>query len=105
MLRNKEKALEAVYGKWGTRYRDHLIKHDKEKYYTLLSSRTLHEYITEVDLAADRLYEETVSRLIKQNSATEKLRKSNPELFEKIMKRINGEATETVCREVIFKGK
>ena len=96
-------ALEAIYGVWGTRYRHYLMRHDKVKYYTLLCSCVLHEHITEIDLRADRFYEETVNRLKKQKSVTEKLRISNPELWKKMMNKITDEATETVYREVIFK--
>ena len=69
----------------------------------LLCSCLLHEHITEVDLRADRFYEETVNRLKKQKSVTEKLRINNPELWKKMMNKITDEATETVYREVIFK--
>ena len=96
-------ALEAIYGVWGTRYRHYLMRHDKVKYYTLLCSCVLHEHITELDLRADRFYEETVNRLKKQKSVTEKLRINNPELWKKMMNKITDEATETVYREVIFK--
>ena len=96
-------ALEAIYGVWGTRYRHYLMRHDKVKYYTLLCSCVLHEHITEIDLRADRFYEETVNRLKKQKSVTEKLRINNPELWKKMMNKITDEATETVYREVIFK--
>ena len=63
----------------------------------------LHEHITEIDLRADRYYEETINRLKKQKSVTEKLRINNPELWKKMMNKITDEATETVYREVIFK--
>lgn len=96
-------ALEAIYGVWGTRYRHYLMRHDKVKYYTLLCSCVLHEHITEIDLRADRFFEETVNRLKKQKSVTEKLRINNPELWKKMMNKITDEATETVYREVIFK--
>ena len=96
-------ALEAIYGVWGTRYRHYLMRHDKVKYYTLLCSCVLHEHITEIDLRADRFYGETVNRLKKQKSVTEKLRINNPELWKKMMNIITDEATETVYREVIFK--
>ena len=96
-------ALEAIYGVWGTRYRHYLMRHDKEEYYTLLCSCVLHERITEIDLRADRCYEETVNRLKKQKRVTEKLRINNPELWKKMMNKITDEATETVYREVIFK--
>ena len=96
-------ALEAIYGVWGTRYRHYLMRHDKVKYYTLLCSCVLHEHITEIDLRADRFYDETVNRLKKQKSVTEKLRINNPELWKKMMNKITDEATETVYREVIFK--
>ena len=69
----------------------------------LLCSCVLHERITEVDLKADRFYEETVIRLKKQKNVTEELRINNPELWKKRMKKITDEATNTVYREVIFK--
>ena len=103
MFDTKEMVLEAVYGKWGRLYRKRLIERDREKYYTLIAARELHDYITEIDLRADRCYEETVNRLKKQKRVTEKLRINNPELWKKKMNKINIEATETVYREVIFK--
>ena len=71
----------------------------------LLCSCLLHERITEVDLKADRFYEETVNRLKKQKNVTEELRINNPELWKKKMNKITDEATETVFHEVIFKEK
>ena len=103
MFDTKEMVLEAVYGKWGRLYRKRLIERDSEKYYTLIAARELHDYITEIDLRADRCYEETVNRLKKQKRVTEKLRIKNPELWKKKMNKITDEATEAVYREVIFK--
>ena len=103
MFESKEAVLEAVYGKWGRLYRKRLIERDREKYYSLLAARELHDYITEIDLRADHCYEETVNRLKKQKRVTEKLRIKNPELWKKKMNKITIEATETVYCEVIFK--
>lgn len=52
-----------TYGKWGALYRRYLVSNNKELYYILLSSGELYDRIAEVDLKAERLYEETVSKI------------------------------------------
>lgn len=41
--------LEITYGKYGTQYRKHLIENDTERYYTLIASGELYEYIAQKD--------------------------------------------------------
>ena len=85
---NTKNALIAAYGEWGALYRRYLIDRDKEKYYILLGSGELFDYITKIDVKAERLYAKTV----------EDLRAGNPE-------RLNGksEMIETQARELVIK--
>lgn len=96
-----EIALKGAYGEWGTRYRQFLLQHDKEKYYSLLCSRILHEHITQIDVRAERLYEQTVKRFAEQEGVTEELKKKDPALWQAEMKRVKERSRELVLKEVV----
>ena len=96
-------ALQGTYGVWGMRYRQYLIKHDKVKYYKLLCSCKLHEHITDVDVRAEHLYNETIKHLAEQEGVTEKLKAENQILWVQRMNNIAERAREIVFEEVIYK--
>ena len=85
MFESKEAVLEAVYGKWGRLYRKRLIERDREKYYSLLAARELHDYISKIDVRAEHLYDKTLTELKAKKRITPSLKKSNPTLWQKRM--------------------
>ena len=98
MSDSRQKVLEMVYGRWGAVYRNHLKEHNREKYYTLLSSNELHEYITKLDIQAEHLYDDTVEKLKKKSNVTAVLQKSDPNLWQSKMNAIEKQAEELVLR-------
>ena len=102
MSDSRQKVLEMVYGRWGAVYRNHLKEHNREKYYTLLSSNELHEYITKLDIQAEHLYDDTVEKLKKKSNVTAVLQKSDPNLWQSKMNAIEKQAAELVRRMVIL---
>ncbi len=95
-------ALEGAYGKWGTKYRKILLSSDREKYYTLLCSQTLHKYLTDLDVRAERLYSRTVTRMAKKQGVTDELKQQNIALWTEKMDRIKERAEKLVMKEVIL---
>ena len=94
-----------VYGRWGAVYRNYLKEHDSEKYYTLLSSHELHEYITKLDVQAEHLYDDTVEKLKEKGRISPELKKSDPVLWQSQMNVIEKQATEHVLRMMILSEK
>lgn len=70
-----ENAEKGTYGVWGMRHRRYLVEHDKVKYYTLLASGKLHEHLTDVDVRAEKMFEETVKAMAEKEGVTEKVKK------------------------------
>lgn len=98
----KEAVLEAVYGKWGKLCRERMIEQDREKYYTLLAASEFYDYITEIDVRAERLYEKTVNELKTKMNITPSLKKSNRYLWQKGMLDIEKQASELVYNTIIL---
>ena len=102
MFDTKEEVLEAVYGKWGKLYRKLLMERDREKYYSLLAARELHDYITEIDVRAEHLYKKTLNDLKAKKRITPSLKESNPRLWQKRMTAAEKQAREVVFQTVIL---
>ena len=98
MSDSRQTVLEMVYGRWGAAYRDYLKEHDREKYYTLLSSHELHEYITKLDVQAEHLYDDTVEKLKEKRKISSALEKSDPVLWQSELNAIETQAAELVLR-------
>ena len=94
-----------VYGRWGAVYRNHLKEHDREKYYTLLSSNEFHEYISKLDVQAEHLYDDTVEKLREKRKISSALEKSDPVLWQSKMNAIEKQAEELVLRMMILSEK
>ncbi len=105
MSDSRQTILEMVYGRWGAVYRNHLKEHDREKYYTLLSSHELHEYISKLDVQAEHLYDDTVERLKEKRRFSPALKKSDSELWQSQMNAIEKQAEELVLRMMILSEK
>ena len=102
MSDSRQTVLEMVYGRWGAVYRNHLKEHNREKYYTLLSSHELHEYITKLDVQAEHLYDDTVEKLKEKRKISSALEKSDPKLWQRKMNAIEKQAEELVLRMMIL---
>lgn len=55
--------LAITYGYWGALWRDYLIETNPVQYMVMLSENRLFDKIAEVDLAAQHLYDKTLSEM------------------------------------------
>ena len=72
-------------------------------YYNLLTSGKLYNYLADVELQAENLFEQTIKSLAEQEQVTEKLKAENMMLWVQKMNNIRNRATEIVNEQVIYK--
>ena len=89
-------------GKYGRMRLDHLKKHRRGTYTSLLSSRTLNQHLYETEQEAKRQIELTLSQLVKERGITEELKATNPLLWVQEMNNAKQSAEEIVLNEIIY---
>lgn len=94
---------QSQIGVWGTRHRRYLKSSHRVLYYNLLTSGKLYNYLADVELQAENLFEQTIKSLAEQEQVTEKLKAENMMLWVQKMNNIRNRATEIVNEQVIYK--
>lgn len=104
MLPNVELDEQKKYqiGVWGQRYRRHLKENHRIIYYNYLTKGTLNKHLAEVDIRAEKMFQQLVKSLAEKENVTEKLKTENTLLWIRKMNNIRNRATEIVNTEVIF---
>ena len=88
-------------GVWGQRHKDYLLYHHKVRYYDLLTSCKLVDYLANINQQAEEMYESLVTRITKQEGVTEQIKANNQMLWIQRMNNIRNRATEIVNKELI----
>ena len=88
---------------WAMRQRRYLKSSHRVLYYNLLTSGKLYNYLADVELQAENLFEQTIKSLAEQEQVTEKLKAENMMLWVQKMNNIRNRATEIVNEQVIYK--
>ena len=88
---------------WAMRHRRYLKSSHRVLYYNLLTSGKLYNYLADVELQAENLFEQTIKSLAEQEQVTEKLKAENMMLWVQKMNNIRNRATEIVNEQVIYK--
>ncbi len=89
-------------GVWGERHRRYLKEHHKVRYYNLTTTGTLDNYLADIEIQAEKLFEQTVKSLAEKENVTENLKATLPMDWVRKMNNIRNRATEIVNTEVIF---
>ena len=89
-------------GVWGKRHRRYLKEHHKVRYYNLMTAGTLDNYLADIEIQAEKLFEQTVKSLAEKENVTENLKATLPMDWVRKMNNIRNRATEIVNTEVIF---
>ena len=92
----------AEIGVWGQRHKRYLKGHHRVRYYNLLTSGELYNYLADVERQAENLFEQTIKSLAEQEQVTEKLKAENMMLWVQKMNNIRNRATEIVTSQIIF---
>ena len=101
-IRTKEQE-EIHFGVWANRHRRYLKQSHKVRYYNLLTSERLYDYLDGVEYQAENLFEQTVKSLAEQEQVTEKLNAENMMFWVQKMNNIRNRATEIVNEQVIYR--
>ena len=93
---------EVQIGVWGQRHRQYLNEYHRVRYYNLLTAGVLNSRLPEVELQAQKLFDDIVKRLSKRENLNEKLKATDPMEWVRRSSSIRNRATEIVNTEVIF---
>ena len=93
---------EIHLGVWANRHRQYLKQSHKVRYYNLLTSEKLYDYLADVEERAKKLFEKTVKSLAEKEAITEALKAENAMEWVQRMNNIRNRATEVVNAEVIY---
>ena len=89
-------------GVWGERHKTYLLNHHKVRYYNLLTSRKLTDYLADISEQAENMYQSLVTQLSEKEGVTEQIKAENPLLWIQNMNNIQNRAREIVYAEIIF---
>ena len=89
-------------GKYGRMRLEHLKKHRRGTYTTLLTSCTLNQHLYDTEQEAKKQIELILSRLVKERGITEELKASDPLRWVQEMNNAKHCAEEIVLNEIIY---
>lgn len=89
-------------GKYGIMRLEHLKKHRRGTYTTLLTSCTLNQHLYETDQEAKKQIEFILSRLVKERGITEELKATDPLRWVQEMNNAKQCAEEIVLNKIIY---
>ena len=89
-------------GKWGMLYKDHLFKHKKVLFTTLLTQGKLYQHCVEIEKQAQQMFDTLIAQMMKTENITEHLKIQNQLEWVKRMNSIQERASEIVCNELIY---
>ena len=89
-------------GIWGQRHKRYLLNHHKVRYYNLLTSCKLADYLADINEQAENMYQLLVKQLAEQEEVTEQLKAENLMLWVQKMNNIQNRAREIVNADVVY---
>lgn len=90
-------------GIWGQRHKRYLLNHHKVRYYNLLTSCILTDYLVDINEQSENMYQLLVKQLAEKEGVTEQLKAEKPMLWVRKMNNIRERVTEIINNEVIYK--
>ena len=89
-------------GIWGQRHKRFLLNHHKVRYYNLLTSCKLIDYLADINEQAENMYQLLVKQLAEQEGVSEQLKADNQMEWVGRMNNIRSRATEIVNQDIIY---
>lgn len=88
-------------GKWGLLHKDYLLNYKKVLFPTLLTENKLWQYLADVDMQAQQMFDTLVEQMKVAEGVTEQLKEENQLEWVSLMNNIESRASELVCKELI----
>lgn len=89
-------------GVWAERHRRYLKSTHRVRYYNLLTSEKLNEYLSDIQKQADTMFLRLVQELAEKENVTEELKATNMMLWVQKMNNIRNRSMEIVNRKIIY---
>ena len=93
---------EVHIGIWGQRHLWYLKQYHRVRYYNLLTSGKLNDYLVDVETWAQQMFDELMKTLSRSESLTEDFKATAPMEWVRKINNIRNRAAEIVNQEVIF---
>ena len=93
---------EVHIGIWGQRHLWYLKQYHRVRYYNLLTSGKLNDYLVDLETWAQQMFDELVKTLSRSESLTEDFKAIAPMEWARKSNNIRNRAAEIVNQEVIF---
>ena len=93
---------EIHLGTWANRHRRYLKQSHKIRYYNLLTSEKLYDYLADIEEQADNMFSRLVNELAEKEGVTEALKADNPMEWVRRVNNVRNRAKEIVDTEVIY---
>ena len=90
-------------GVWGQRHKRYLLNHHKVRYYNLLTSCKLTDYLADINEQAENMYQLLIKQVAEKEGVTEQLKAENLMLWIQQMNNIQNKVKEIVNTEIIFR--
>lgn len=90
-------------GKWGMLYKDYLLKHNKVLFTTLLSQGKLYQHCAGIENQARDMFDTLAEQMKATEGVTEQLKEENQIEWVHRINKIQQNANEIVCEELIYK--
>ena len=92
---------EVHIGIWGQRHLRYLKQYHRVRYYNLLTSGKLNDYLVDVETWAQQMFDELVNALSRNENLTEDFKATNPVEWVRKSNNIRNRAAEIVNQEVV----
>lgn len=89
-------------GIWEQRHQRYLKQYHRGRYYNLLTSGKLDEYLADIEERAEDMFFRLVKELSEKEGVTERLKANDPLAWVQRMNNIRNRAAEIVNAEIIF---
>ena len=93
---------EFEIGVWGNRLRQYLKQRHRIKYYNMLTQCTLYPHLADVERRAQRMFDDLVDQIAKQEGITEQLKADDMTAWVKQMNNIRNRVQEIILREIVY---
>ena len=100
-IRTKEQK-EIHLGVWANRHRQYLKQSHKVRYYNLLTSEKLYDYLADIEEQADNMFSRLVKQIAEVEGVTEALKADESMEWVGRMNNIRNRAMEVVNTELIY---
>ena len=94
--------VDVQIGVWGQRHRQYVKEHHRVRYYNLLTTGMLNDYLAEIESRAQAMFDMLVRELSEKENLTEKIKASDPMEWVRRSNNLRNRATEIVNAEAIF---